>query len=151
LEGFLKQLIVNAFVSLVSGIFLVVGVAGTAWVVEKAFREESKRPHRPMSFSKPLPDGAVVETSVVPNVPNFAVRGSVRNTDTKDWDVTEIRVDLLSKGVVVNKCSDVVDYRTVKPGQTVNFLVVCRDIASPVSGEPFEHRVIALQFHRDPE
>ena len=42
LEGFLKQLIVNAFVSLVSGIFLVVGVAGTAWVVENAFREESK-------------------------------------------------------------------------------------------------------------
>ena len=89
--------------SLVSGIFWsLASPAQPARSLSAAFREESKKTASPDGNFQPSLYGAVVETSVVPNVPNFAVRGSVRNTDTKDWDVTEIR-RISFEGVVVNK------------------------------------------------
>jgi hypothetical protein len=125
---------------------LVLGVAGAVWIAEKVFREETQKHHRPQRYFKPLLESAIVETSVIRDVPNFTVRGSIKNTDTSDWDVNEIKVEIVSKGSVVNKCEQIRDFRIVKPGQSFNFLIVCGDIDSPFSGESFEYRVKAFQY-----
>jgi hypothetical protein len=143
----MKQMIVSALVSLATGFFLVVGLGGGALVVgviHEKLKEEPGKRHRVTPYFTPMNDNAIVESTVVRDVPHFTVRGTINNNETTDWDIPEIKVELLSKGVVLKACSDIVDWRILKPGQTTNFLVVCRDVPSPTSGESLEYRVRAF-------
>jgi hypothetical protein len=145
----MKQMIINALVSLFTGFFLVVGLGGGALVVGLMYeklKDEPQKRFRPRVFSKPLPQSAIIETTVVRDVPSFTVRGSLRNSGNEDWDIPEIKVEILSKGVVVTTCDDVREWRIVKPGQTTNFLIVCRNIGWPATGENLDYRVTAFQF-----
>ncbi|TAG46541.1 MAG: hypothetical protein EAZ30_12470 [Betaproteobacteria bacterium] len=147
----MKQLIVNALVSLFTGFFLVVGVGGGGLVVGAIYdklKDDPPRKFRQNARFTLLPDSAFVESSVVRDVPKFTVRGSIRNTDTIDWDVSFIRLEILSKSTSVGKCQerDSPDFRIVKPGESINFLIACLDIANPVSGETFEYRVRAERW-----
>lgn len=147
----MKQMIVNALISLFTGFFLVVGLGGGAFVVsriDKKLNDEPQKRYRPNTRFTPLVESAIVETSVVRDVPNFTVRGAIRNTDSIDWDVGIIRVEILSKAMPVASCDerDNPEYRILKPGKTINFLVVCRNIAPPTTGETFDYRVKAERW-----
>ncbi len=147
----MKQLFVNALVSLVTGFFLVVGVGGGALVVgaiHDKLKDDPPKKYRQNTRFIPLADSAIAESSVVRDVPKFTVRGSIRNTDAIDWDVSFIRVEILSKSTPVSKCEerDSPDFRIVKPGESINFLIVCSSVANPVSGEAFEYRVRAERW-----
>lgn len=151
LEIDMKQMVVNALVSLFTGFFLVVGLGGGALVVgaiHEKLKDEPQKRYRPSARFTPLADSAIVETSVVRDVPKFTVRGSIRNTDTIDWDVSFIRAEILSKATRVSECNerDSPDYRIVKPGQSINFLIVCSSIPALASGEAFEYRVKAERW-----
>jgi hypothetical protein len=146
-----KQMIVNALVSLLTGFFLVVGLGGGALVVSVIDDKLKDKPRERYGLNArfaPIPDSAIAETSVVNNVPKFTVRGSLRNTDLIDWDVGFIRVEILSKATPVGKCEerDSPDYRIVKPEQSINFLIVCSSVAAPALGDAFEYRVKAERW-----
>ena len=145
-------MIVSALVSLVTGFFLVVGLGGGVLVVkvlDDKLKDEPPRRYRPPGILyTPIADSAVIETSVVRDVPKFTVRGSIRNVDAVDWDLGVIRVEILSKSMAVGTCDerDTPDYRIVKPGQTVNFLVTCQNISLPTTGETFDYRIRAERW-----
>ncbi len=146
----MKQMIVSALVSLFTGFFLVVGLGGGALVVrviDDKLKDEPRK-WRPTIRFIPLADAAIVESSVIRDVPNFTVRGSIRNTDQIDWDIAPIRLEILAETTVVSKCDErgSPDYRIVKPGQSINFLVVCENIKNPVTGATFEYRVKAERW-----
>ncbi len=148
----MKQMVVNALVSLLTGFFLVVGLGGGVLVVSLIDDKLKDKPRERYGLNArfvPIPDSAIVESSVVNNVPKFTVRGSLRNTDTIDWDVGFIRVEILSKATPVGKCEerDSPDYRIVKPAQSINFLIVCSSIAFPVSGDMLDYRVKAERWN----
>ncbi len=147
----MKQMIVSALVSLFTGFFLVVGLGGGALVVkviDGKLSDEPPRRFRPNIRITPIVDSAIIETSVVRDVPKFTVRGSIRNVDAIDWDVGVIRVEILSKSMAVGTCDerDTPDYRIVKSGQTINFLVICQNISPPTTGETFDYRIRAERW-----
>ena len=145
-------MIVSALVSLVTGFFLVVGLGGGVLVVkvlDDKLKDEPPRRYRPPGILyTPIADSAVIETSVVRDVPKFSVRGSIRNIEAVDWDVGTIRVEMLSKATPVGTCEETgnPDYRILKPGQTINFLVICQKISPPPKGETFDYRIRAERW-----
>ena len=146
----MKQMIVSALVSLFTGFFLVVGLGGGVLVVkviDDKLTDEPRKRRSAIRFT-PLADAAIVESSVIRDVPNFTVRGSIRNTDSIDWDVAPIRLEILAEATVVGKCDErgSPEYRIVKPGQSISFLVVCENIKNPATGTTFEYRVKAERW-----
>jgi hypothetical protein len=142
----MKQLLANALVSLMSGISLVLGIGGALWVGERLMREDKPKKIWPRFHTETLPSTAILETSVVTSVPKFTVRGSLKNSTSADWDVGEIQLQILSKGVVVNTCKKIFEWNTVKAGEGTNFLIECSDVNSPSNGELLEYRVIAMRL-----
>ncbi len=124
----MKQLLVNAALSLVSGVFLVFGIGGAVWVGDRMFGE--KRPTRSVLSYENLPASAIVEHSVVPNVPTLTIRGTIQNNESQRWEFVDIYVHLYVDQTKVGECTDYTDSRTLEPNERAMFLISCRSISS---------------------
>jgi hypothetical protein len=130
----MKQLFANALVSLVSGIFLVLGVGGALWIGGKLIDTFGKKDKEFTSIYKTtsvnLPSAAILEHSIVKDVPKFMVRGTVKNIETREIELAQVTVDVLSDGVKVNSCRSAQNNSVMKPGEQILFIVGCADIES---------------------
>ena len=76
----MKRLVINALVSLVTGMSFVLGVGGAAFVVDRLFKNSHEQPSRPAYVTaEPIPESSFTDHSVIDGVPFFTVKGTVRN------------------------------------------------------------------------
>ena len=137
----MKQLLVNAALALVTGVFLILGVAGALWVGDKMFRD--KKPFRSVLSYEILPTSAIVEHSMVPNVPTLTIRGTVKNNEKQRWEFVDVHVNLYVDNTQVNECTDYGDARAIEPGESALFLVSCRSISTVNLSSNLRYEVVA--------
>lgn len=125
----MKQLFANAFFSLISGIFLVAGVAGALWVGDALFSDKKPKFNYALAYEV-VPKSAVLEHSLVPNVPNFTVRGTVQNVDSARWDFVDVFVDLFVDQTKIGQCTEYSDNRSLAPNEKTQFLVSCNQLSN---------------------
>ena len=87
-------MLANALLFLIFGVFLVVGVAGALWIGDAIFSEKKPKFNYALAYET-VPQSAILEHSLVPNVPNFTVRGTIQNVDKARWEFVDVFVNLL--------------------------------------------------------
>ena len=138
----MKQLVVNALVSLVTGMFFVLGIAGAAFIVERLYKSSKEPPKRPAYINaEALPEAAFFDHAVVDGVPFFTVKGTVRNDSETVWNYVDIVAALLVDETTVNTCRYNKSDLSIPPKSSVKFLIECRDIAAEIISPKIRYKL----------
>ena len=121
----MKQLLANAFTSLVTGIFFTAGLVACFF----AFEHLSSDTTQPSDLEfTPHPLGLIIsEHEKVEGVPDFTVRGIVENETSTTWTRMHVEVAILAGSAQVNTCERQV-WGEFAPGDRRAFQVECFDV-----------------------
>jgi len=100
----MKQLLVTAATSLVTGICFALGIGATILLVTILDDPPTSKPDGGEFVGMP-PDLVITENERVFGVPSFTIQGLVENRGNEDWTDVRIEALVLAGGAQVNECA----------------------------------------------
>jgi hypothetical protein len=98
----MKQLLINSFTSLVTGIFFAIGLILVGVVTTEFYDDKESMPE--LKYTR-LPGGfSIVEHSVAQGRPSLTIHGRVKNNSTKAWQQVSLSADIKAGDALVNQC-----------------------------------------------
>jgi hypothetical protein len=114
-----KQLILNAVLSLVTGFCFVGGALLAVSLLEERDREDRTFVDNPQGF-------VFTEDNRTDEKANFTVEGKVENTTNIEWDNVQLFLEIYAGKAYMTSCQNGFDY--FAPNSKKSFSIVCNDV-----------------------
>jgi uncharacterized protein (TIGR02588 family) len=122
----MKQLLINSFSSLVTGIFFAIGLILVGVVATEFYDDKDSMPE--LEYTR-LPGGfSVVEHSVVKGRPSFTIRGRVKNSSAETWQQVRLSADIKAGDALVNQCETEI-HGDFPPSSERSFEIECYHVS----------------------
>ncbi|MDK9559760.1 FxLYD domain-containing protein [Marinobacter sp. M216] len=134
-ESEMKRLVVQSLTSLLSGMFLALGVL----LVAAFFDGNYENPYDGRK-GRDLPEQvSIVESAVLPGQINYTITGKLFNSSQIEWNHLSLRATIYAGNAVVNECSESVD--DVPRDQEVSFRIKCLGVSGVDLPKNLTHKI----------
>jgi hypothetical protein len=114
-----KQLLLNAVLSLITGFCFVGGALLAVSFLEERDREDRTYVDSPQGF-------VFSEHNRIDEKANFTVKGKVENTTNIEWDNVQLFLEIYAGKAYMTYCQNDFDY--FAPNSQKSFSIVCNDV-----------------------
>ncbi len=145
----MKQLIASALVSLVSGIFFALGVAGVIFIAGNWSQLGGSLAEEPEFISLP-PNVRIVEHSHIAGTPMYTIRGVIENASSTEWVGVSIEAAIKAGGAQVNTCDTRIDGKFSTKSQRA-FQIECYGVAGSDTPDNLNYELSVRSARKKPD